>query len=127
MNTRERIERLKRQQDETLEQMREIRVMRSGTLSSQTVSKRGAQRESRGTWGPYFVWQGYREGKHFSARVRAEQSERYRREIYAHRRFEGLCRQYAALGETLADARAERSDVEGLKKGLKSPRSSKRK
>lgn len=113
---------IEQQQDEVLERIRQLRVVRSGTLSVQTLGKPTQGRQARGEWGPYFVWQGYRDGQHFSRRVPAAQAERYRQEIDARKQVDQLCNEYIRLGEELARALHEdrAASDEAAKKGLKS-------
>jgi len=112
---------IEKQQDALLEQMRALRVMRCGTLSHQEYPERRARKQGAGASGPYFVWQGSRDGKHFSKRVPAQQAERVKHEIDARRQFERLCEEYVRLGEGLAtyEGIGAKQD-EALKRGLKS-------
>lgn len=112
---------IEQQQNVLVDQMRTLRVMRRGTLSRQEYLQRRARKQGTGASGPYFVWQGFRNGEHFSKRVAAHEAERVKHEIQARRQFEGLCQEYVRLGEGLAtreDARTKQD--EALKRGLKS-------
>ena len=112
---------IQRQQNALLDQMRTLRVMRRGTLSHQEYPERRARKQGAGASGPYFLWQGFRGGKHFSKRVSAQQAEQVRHEIETRRQFEQLCEEYVRLGEALATGeRARTEQDESLKKGLKS-------
>jgi len=115
---------IQQQQDALLEQMGKIRVMRRGTVSRQQYLERCARKDGKGAWGPYFMWQGYRDGKHFSQRMSAREAQRMQREIEARKQFEGLCGEYVKLGEALAQRHAAPmgASEEALKKGLKSRR-----
>jgi hypothetical protein len=109
------------QQNALLEQMRALRAMRRGTLSQQEYAERRARKQGAGASGPYFVWQGFRSGKHFSKRVSAQEAERVEHEIETRRQFERLCEEYVRLGEELATREGARTKQdESLKKGLKS-------
>jgi hypothetical protein len=112
---------IQQQQDSLLEEMGRIRVMRRGTVSRQQYRERRARKEGKGASGPYFMWQGYREGKHFSQRMSARQAQRMQQEIEARKQFERLCAEYVKLGETLAQCYAARmgASEEAQKKGLK--------
>jgi len=117
-------QRIEGQQRALLEEMGRIRVMRRGTLSQQRYAQRQTRRGGQGASGPYFLWQGYVQGKRFGRRVGADEAQTMRAEIEARRRFEQLGAQYIALGEQLAERQAARgASDEALKKGLK-PRSS---
>ena len=93
---------IKQQQDAALKEMGEIRVMRRGTLSRQEYRQRRARKGGKGASGPYFVWQGYTDGKHFSQRVPSRNAERIGRKINARTVFERLCAEYVRLGEVSA-------------------------
>ena len=112
---------IERQQNALLDQMRTLRVMRCGTLSRQEYAQRLARKQGTGASGPYFVWQGFRSGKHFSKRVSALDAEQAKQEIETRRQFERLCEEYVRLGEELAThERARTKQDESLKKGLES-------
>jgi hypothetical protein len=112
---------IEQQQNAILDQMRTLRVMRRGMLSHQEYLQRRARNQGTGASGPYFVWQGFRNGKHFSKRVSARQVEQVEHEIETRRQFERLCEEYARLGEALAMREGIRTKQdESLKKGLKS-------
>jgi hypothetical protein len=112
---------IEQRQDALLEEMGRIRAMRRGTVSRQDYPGRRARKEGQGASGPYFVWQGYREGKHFSQRVSGREVRRVQQETEARKQFERLCAQYVKLGETLAQCYAARmgASEEAQKKGLK--------
>ena len=112
---------VEQQQNALLDQMRTLRVMRRGTLSHQEYPERRARKLGTGASGPYFVWQGFRSGKHFSKRVSAQEAEQVKHEIETRRQFERLCEEYVRLGESLATREGARTKQdESLKKGLKS-------
>jgi hypothetical protein len=112
-----------RRQRALLEEMGHIGMMRRGTVSEQEYAGRLKRRGGQGACGPYYVWQGYVQGRRFGCRVGAAEAEVMREEIESRRRFERLCAEYIALGETLAERRRERGASEqAVKKGLR-PRS----
>ena len=112
---------IQRRQNALLDQMRTLRVMRRGTVSHQEYLQRRARKQGAGASGPYFVWQGFRNGKHFSKRVSAQQAEQVKHEIETRRQFEQLCEEYVRLGEALAMREGARTKQdESLRKGLKS-------
>jgi hypothetical protein len=116
------LQRIHRRQQEVLEAIGRIDTMRRGALSRQHYPDRRARKDGRGAVGPYFVWQGYENGKHFSRRVSAEQAERLSREIEERKRFERLCAEYVALGEARADAGQREGDpADDVKKKPNSP------
>ena len=104
-----------------LEEMGRIHMMRRGVVSEQRYAQRRERRDGQGACGPYFVWQGYVDGKRFSTRASAQDAATMKAEIEARRRFERLCAEYIALGEALAEHQRKQSvSEEGLKKGLTS-------
>lgn len=112
---------IERRQNALLDQMRTLRVMRRGTLSPQHYPQRRARKQGSGAAGPYYVWQGFQRGKHFSKRVSAKEAEQVKREIETRRQFEELCEEYVRLGEERATHESTRTQQEAsLKKGLKS-------
>jgi hypothetical protein len=112
---------LQKQQDIVLEQMRQLRLMYCGTLSEQRYAERYVRNDGAGATGPYFLWQGTRQGKRFGRRVNAQQAQRIREGIETRHRFEALCAQFVALGEALADCAAKAFSADALKKTPKSP------
>ena len=76
-----------------LEHMGRIERMRQGTLSEQYYGTGDNRR------GPYYVLQGYAEGRHWSQRVPREQVEQVRADLVAGVRFQDLCRSFAEITE----------------------------
>ena len=76
-----------------LEEMGQIERLRQGTLSEQYYGT-GADRR-----GPYYVLQGYAEGRHWSRRVPRDHVEQVRADLAAGVRFQELCRAFAAATE----------------------------
>ena len=75
------------------EEMGQIERLRQGTLSEQYYGT-GANRR-----GPYYVLQGYAEGRHWSQRVPPEHVEQVRADLAAGVRFQELCRSFAETTE----------------------------
>jgi len=117
-----------KQQDALLEAMGETRVMRRGTLSMQEYGERRTRRNGQGAAGPYALWQGYQDGKHFSRRVPVQDVPQFAREIETRKHFESLCARYVSLGEALAqspDAKTAVEDALKKKPGRKSNKAKK--
>ncbi len=76
-----------------LKEMDQIERLRQGTLSEQYYGT-GANRR-----GPYYVLQGYAEGRHWSRRVQREYVEQVRADLAAGVRFQELCRSFATTTE----------------------------
>jgi len=112
---------LTQRQDEILREMSRIRLMHRGTVSQQSYPDRAHRREGRGATGPYYVWQGSVEGKHFSKRVAGDAAQAIEEGIRQRHAFEALAGEYVALGCQLAALEGEASaSEEALKRGLKS-------
>ncbi len=76
-----------------LNAMGQIERLRRGTLSEQYYGD-GERRQ-----GPYYVLQGYSEGKHWSKRIPSEQIEQVQADIEAGANFQDLCRKFAEVTE----------------------------
>ena len=112
-------------QDEILQTIGRIRLMRRGTLSRQTYPGRAKRNNGQGAVGPYCLWQGTVGGKRFGKRVSGVEAKRVEEEIAQRHTFEALCEEYVELSCRLAALEGEGASWEqALKKGLKS-RSSK--
>lgn len=82
-----------------LKEMDQIERLRQGTLSEQYYGTGDNRR------GPYYVLQGYAQGRHWSQRVPREHVEQVRADLAAGVRFQELCRAFAETTEqsTLAE------------------------
>lgn len=78
---------------EILDEMRQIERLRQGTISEQYYGT-GDSRQ-----GPYFVLQGYADGKHWSKRIPRDKVEQVKADLEAGAHFKGLCRQFAEVTE----------------------------
>jgi len=108
-------------QDEILQAVSRIRLMRRGTLSQQTYGQRAKRKNGKGAVGPYFLWQGTIRGKRFGQRVSAVEAERVKEGIAQRQAFKALCQEYVELSCQLAAQDSEGKDRgEAVKKGLKS-------
>jgi len=76
-----------------LEEMGGIERLRQGTLSEQYYGT-GANRR-----GPYYLLQGYADGRHWSRRVPRDCVEQVRADLEAGVRFQDLCRSFAETTE----------------------------
>lgn len=82
-----------RKREELLGEIRQIERLRQGSISEQYYGS-GETRQ-----GPYYVLQGYVDGKHWSKRIRRDQLEQVRADLDAGVHFNELCRQYAQITE----------------------------
>ncbi len=85
--------RTQEKRDGILEKMRQIERLRQGTISEQFY---GAGEKKQG---PYYVLQGYDNGKHWSKRVRRDQIDQVRQDIGEGARFKELCHDFAEVTE----------------------------
>ena len=108
-------------QNEILEIIARIRVMRRGTVTRQTYRERAKRNNGQGAVGPYLLWQGTIQGKRFGKRVSGAEAERVEEGIAQRRAFKALSEEYVALSCELAALEDKGEDcAEALKKGLKS-------
>lgn len=94
--------------EEILDEMRLIERLRQGTISEQYYGT-GESRQ-----GPYYVLQGYADGKHWSKRIKKDQVEQVRADLEAGIHFKNLCQKFAEVTEASAmteDAPAEKKSV----------------
>ena len=87
--------------EKILDEMRQIDRLRQGTVSEQFYGT-GENRQ-----GPYYVWQGYSGGKHWSKRVRRDQIDQVREDLHAGARFQELCEEFAEVTEQATIAETE--------------------
>lgn len=98
--------RAEQKRDRILEEMRRIERLRRGTISEQFYGT-GENRQ-----GPYYVWQGYSDSRHWSKRISRDQAGQVREDIGAGARFRELCDEFAKVTEQATMA----EDQPGTKK-----------
>ena len=84
---------IRQKRDRILDEMREIDRLRQGTLSEQYYGI-GDNRQ-----GPYYVLQGYDDGRHWSKRIPRDQVDKVKEDIGAGVQLNKLCRDFAGLTE----------------------------
>lgn len=113
-----------RKREDILAQIRGIDRLRQGTISEQFYGS-GEKRQ-----GPYYLLQGYREGKHWSRRIPTEQIEQVRADVDAAAHFKELCEQFAEVTEeaTVADegAVSKKNARKSAKSATRKPKRSSR-
>ena len=94
------VQQLEQRREAILQQMRQIRSMRTGSVSQQwlMVRHKAGPAVRRG---PYYVLCRSEKGKTVSQRVPAGQVEQAKADVVAHKRFVDLCRQFERLTEQL--------------------------
>ena len=86
-------QKVEQKRSEILDQMRHIERLRQGIISEQYYGT-GENRQ-----GPYYVLQGYADGKHWSKRIPRDQVEQVKADLQAGMHFKDLCQQFADLTE----------------------------
>lgn len=95
---------LEAQRANVLEQMRQIRSMRRGSITEQFLNTKRKGQETTTRCGPYYVLSRHVDGRTVSRRLKAgEELEQAQRDIEQHRLFVELCRQFEALTEQLGE------------------------
>jgi hypothetical protein len=87
------IDDLLQQRESILLQMKSIDRLRRGSLSQQFFKAAGAEARC----GPYYVLQGFFQGKKFSERVPADQAAKVQSEVDNYRRFQALAETFVTL------------------------------
>lgn len=107
-----------------LEQMQEIRSMRTGSVSEQYVSRKSKGTKHEVKLGPYYVWCRYSGERYVSQRLRSpEEVAQAYQDVANHKRFLALCKEFEELTQRLGQLERERGvRVETLKKSPKSQR-----
>lgn len=95
---------LEAQRTAILEQMRQIRSMRRGSITEQFLNTKRKDHEATTPCGPYYVFSRRVEGTTVSRRLKpGEELEQARRDIEQHQRFVELCRRFEELTEQLGE------------------------
>ena len=90
---------LHRQRDQLLDQMRALDQMRRGSLSRQFFGS--GQKTPDHEQGPYFVLQGYLQGKKFSKRIPAAKATTVEAQVANYKRFQELADQFVTVTEQI--------------------------
>lgn len=93
------IEQLAAEREALLAQLQSIDRLRRGSLSRQVYAKKQAGQDR--TQGPYFVLQGFHQGKKFSQRVPAAQAEQCQQQVNHYKRFQELADQCVTVTDQL--------------------------
>jgi len=92
------IDSLLQKRQRLLQDMQAIDRLRRGSLSQQFFKAAPGQTARRG---PYFVLQGFFQGKKFSERVPAERAPQVQAEVDNYRRFQTLAEEYVTLSDEI--------------------------
>lgn len=101
-----------------LEDMQAIDHLRRGSLSKQFFQAAPGQSERRG---PYFVLQGFLQGKKFSERIPAEQAPQVQEQVDNYRRFQALAEEYVTLSDEITRLEARDADSKKNSSRRRSP------
>ena len=112
------LEPLLQQRQELLIQMQAIDRLRRGSLSKQFFRAKG---QPSGQHGPYYVLQGFFQGKKFAQRIPAEQAAQVQQDVENYRRFQSLAEEYVTLTETITDRQDQAVDAKKNSSRRKSP------
>ena len=104
------LESLRQKRDRVLDNMQAIDRLRRGSLSKQFFKAPSSQTEKQG---PYFVLQGFFQGKKFSERIPADQAPQVQEQVDNYRRFQSLAEEFVTLSDEIT--RRESADSESKK------------
>jgi len=115
------VERVRKERDGVLEEMRGIESMARGTINEQYFPVIRQGKKTGQKRGPYYVWS-RRQGKRtVSKRLRsAAQLQQARADLAAHQRFVALCQEFEALTERLGQLQRDEGGVGPEKKRCRS-------
>lgn len=99
----EKIRRLEERREQLIEEIREIRTMRKGSVTEQYLKVEKKGQKEPVIRGPYFLYTRKIKGKTVGQRLKKAEVERYRLEVEAYHRFQRLCDEYAQITEKLGD------------------------
>ena len=94
---------LERRREQILQEMREIRAMRKGSVTQQHLKVRLKGQDKPVLRGPYWLYTRKERGKTVGRRVSSEAAERLQEEVAAWHRFQELCQEYAQLTQQLGE------------------------
>jgi hypothetical protein len=111
------VQQIEQRREWILNQFRQIRSMRRGTINEQKLKVRHKGLAEPILRGPYYVLSRHVKGKTVSQRLTtSEQLQQARSDVVAHERFVTLCRQYEELTEQLGQLERGRGGLGQEKK-----------
>ncbi len=108
---------LEQRREQILQQIQAIDRLRRGSLSHQFFKRRRA--DTKSPQGPYYVLQGYIQGRKFSERVPAEQAPQLEPLVANYKRFEALAEEFVTVTDQLT--RLEQGVPEAKKNSRRRP------
>lgn len=112
------LEPLLQRRQELLVQMQAIDRLRRGSLSKQFFRAKGQPSSRRG---PYYVLQGFFQGKKFAQRIPAEQAAQVQQDVENYRRFQSLAEEYVTLTEQITGRQDQPLDAKKNSSRRRSP------
>lgn len=109
-------EKLEERRKRILNEMREIRAMRKGSVTQQLLKVTHKGKKQPVMRGPYWLYTRKEKGKTVGKRLPPEITERYREEVEAYHRFQILCSKFAECTERLGDLEWDSEDHSREKK-----------
>jgi|SRR6266850_5191864 len=97
-------EHLEQKRQAILQEIQSIQRLRRGSLSAQTFRRKKGSIIS--TYGPYYVFQFFRQGQKVSERVSAEEAPQVAQDVQNYQRFQHLADQFVNVTDQLTKAQA---------------------
>ena len=116
----EKVKQVEAQREAVLKQMRAIRSMERGSITEQFLKVPHKGKKEPVLRGPYYVITRREGNKTVGYRLKAEDLERARGDVEAHKKFLTLCREFERLTEELGRLERDTKEARRVKKGLKS-------
>lgn len=101
------ITRLEERRGQILQEMKQIRAMRKGSVIKQYFKVKKNGEKEPVLKGPYWLYTRKEKGKTVGQRLRKDDAERFSEEVDACHHFQGLCREYAEVTERLGTLERE--------------------
>ncbi len=111
---------LEEKRERVLEQMRAIRSMRRGSVTEQYLKVPHKGKPKPVVRGPYWIHTWKEGGKTVGERLSREEALPAQKDVEAHKRFVGLCKEFEELTERLEQIERESDE---LRQEKKTPRS----
>jgi hypothetical protein len=102
------IESLLQKRAAILQEMQTIDRLRRGSLSQQFFAAGRGQRKTKR--GPYYVLQGFFQGKKFSQRIPSAQAAQVQQQVHNYQRFQKLAEDYVSLTDQITQLEAPAPD-----------------
>ena len=109
MAMKSKIDDLLQQRESILPQMKTIDRLRRGTLSTQFFKARPSGSGARP--GPYYVLQGFFQGRKFSERVPPDQAAQVQQDVDNYRRFQTLAEAFVTLSDRITRLQDQPPDL----------------